>query len=215
MQKWFMFIALMLISLFSVALVAARVVYSGQIFYVFLVWNLFLAWLPWGFAWLALRWRKRPLLALAAAFLWLLFFPNAPYLVTDLIHLRSIAPVPLWYDLILLLNYALLGLFLGFVSLRMMQELVNGRFGRVAGWFFVMGALGAGGLGVFIGRFLRWNSWDLFVRPLSLVGDVWARLGEPRTVVVSGLLALLLLFAYVIFSVAPGQWNGLRQTTSN
>jgi uncharacterized membrane protein len=204
MQKWFLFIALGLVSLFSVGLVGARAVYSGQIVYTFLIWNLFLAWLPLGFAWLALRWRKRPFAALAAAFLWLLFFPNAPYLVTDLIHLRAYAPVPLWYDLILLLDYALLGLFLGFVSLRMMQELVHGRFGRVAGWFFVLAALGTGGLGVFIGRFLRWNSWDLFVRPLSLVGDVWGRLGEPRTMVVSGLLALLLLFAYVIFSMGPG-----------
>ncbi len=216
MQKWFMFIALAIISLFSVALVAARMLYSGQIAYTFLVWNLLLAWLPLLFAWLAVRWQKRPFVALAAAFIWLLFFPNAPYLVTDLIHLRAIDPVPLWYDLILLLNYALLGLFLAFVSLRMMQGLVGSRFGGAAGWLFVLLVLGISGLGVFIGRFLRWNSWDLFLRPLSLVSDVWASLGEPRTAAISGLLALLLFFGYLVFSIAPAQNAGLQQnSTSN
>jgi len=213
MQKWFLLIALVLVSLFSVALVAARALYSGQVAYIFLVWNLFLAWLPLLFAWMAVYWQKRPFLALAAAFLWLLFFPNAPYLVTDLIHLRARFPVPLWYDLILLLDFALLGLFLGFVSLRIMHRLVNGRLGGVAGWMFVLVVLGVGGLGVFIGRFLRWNSWDLFVRPLSLMGDVWGSLGEPRTVAISGLLALLMLFAYIIFTLAPSQTAGLQQKT--
>ena len=204
MQKYQTFIALILITVFSLALVLIRISYSGQITYVFLLWNLFLAWLPLLFAALAIRWQKRPFLALSAAFLWLLFFPNAPYLVTDLIHLRSKAPVPLWYDLILLLDFALLGLFLGFVSLRMMQRLINGRWGAAAGWTFAIFVLSIGGLGVFIGRFLRWNSWDLFVQPLSLTADILSNLAEPRTIVISGLLALLMLFAYLIFSLDIG-----------
>ncbi len=204
MQKYSTLILLTLISLFSLALVAARVLYSQQINYIFLLWNLFLAWLPLLFAYLALRWQKRPFLALAATFLWLLFFPNAPYLVTDLIHLRAIEPVPLWYDLILLLDFALLGLFLGLTSLRIMHRLVNGRFGPFAGWTFVLFVLSIGGLGVYIGRFLRWNSWDLFVRPLALTADIWANVTEPRTIAVSGLLAMLMLFAYITFTMEIG-----------
>ena len=203
MRKYFLCTTLVLVSLFSLILVAARFLYSGRITYLFLVWNLFLAWLPLLFAWLAVKWRRRPLLPLAAAFLWLLFFPNAPYLVTDLIHLRPINPVPLWFDMILLLDYALLGLFLCFTSLSIMHGLVDGRFGALAGWLFALGAISAGGLGVYIGRFLRWNSWDLFTRPLSLGGDIWSSLDEPRTLAVSGLLALLLLFAYLIFTLMP------------
>lgn len=203
MKKHSLSLALLLVSFFSAALVAVRVLYSGQNFYTFLLWNLFLAWLPLGFAWLAVRWHTRPLPALVAAFLWLLFFPNAPYLVTDLIHLRAIDPVPLWYDLILLLDFALLGLFLAFVSLRMVHDLVGSRFGAAAGWLFVLTVIGASGLGVYIGRFLRWNSWDLFTRPLLLLNDVWANLDDPRTLAISGLLALLLLFSYLIFSLVP------------
>jgi uncharacterized membrane protein len=201
MKKLPIFTTLLLISLFSLALIIVRALYTNHLAYHFLLWNLFLAWLPLLFAALALRWQKRPLLALAAAFLWLLFFPNAPYLVTDLIHLRSYPPVPLWYDLILLLDFALLGLFLGFVSLGMMHSLVNNHFGHIAGWSFVLVSLTLGGLGVFIGRFLRWNSWDLFTRPLSLLIDVSTQLTEPRTIAVTILLTLLMLFAYIIFSV--------------
>jgi uncharacterized membrane protein len=204
LNKWFTFIALVLVSVFSVALVTVRAMYSGELLFIFLLWNLFLAWLPVAFAWLALRMRKWPLAALSVTLPWLLFFPNAPYMLTDLLHLKARAHVPLWYDLILLLTFAVLGLFLGFVSLRMMQDLINGYFGFAAGWLFALAALGAGGLGIYIGRFLRWNSWDLFTRPLLLMGDIWASLGQPRTAVVSGLLAVLLLFAYVLFSVAPG-----------
>jgi uncharacterized membrane protein len=212
MQRRSMMFTLILVSLFSVALVAVRVLFSGQITYIFLIWNLFLAWLPLLFAWLALRWQNRTPLVLGALFLWLLFFPNAPYLVTDLIHLRPLPPVPLWYDLILLFDYALLGLFLAFVSLHMMQNLVDRRFGSAASWAFVLSVLSISGLGVFIGRFLRWNSWDLFLRPFSLLGNVWAHLAEPRTLLVSGLMALLLLFAYLIFVISPGHGPGLQHS---
>ena len=194
MQKYFLFIMLIIVSLFSAALVAARILYSGQITHIFLNWNLFLAWLPLLFAWLAIRWQKRPFLALSMAFLWLLFFPNAPYLVTDLIHLKARAPVPLWYDMILLLDFALIGLFLGVVSLRIMHGWINGRFGAISGWLFVLFVVSISGFGVFIGRFLRWNSWDLFVRPLPLISDVMRSLSEPRTIAISGLLAILMLF---------------------
>ncbi|MFN2171507.1 MAG: DUF1361 domain-containing protein [Candidatus Promineifilaceae bacterium] len=203
MQKYSVLFTLILITLFALGMIGIRFVYSKQLLYAFLLWNLFLAWLPVAFAFLALRTHKRPLPTLAASFMWLLFFPNAPYLVTDLIHLHAYPPVPLWYDLILLFTFAVLGLFLGLVSLYMMHGLIDGYFGRLSGWLFVLAALGAGGLGVFIGRFLRWNSWDLFTQPLTIVNDILANLSEPRTLVISGLLALLLLFAYLIFTIGP------------
>ena len=96
-------------SIAAVLLIIFRVFYSGSITFVFLIWNLFLAWVPVIFALLARRWRRIPLLALAAGFVWLLFLPNAPYLVTDLIHLRPRAAAPFWYDLITLFTFALLG----------------------------------------------------------------------------------------------------------
>ena len=203
MKKWLGLTFLLLLSFVPVALVAVRSVYTGRISHVFLVWNLFLAYLPLLFAWLAYKSHKRPLLIVGLAFLWLLFFPNAPYLVTDLIHLRHVDMVPLWYDLILLFDFALVGLFLGLVSLRLMQIVVQTHLGSTVGWLFVLVTLGISSLGVYIGRFLRWNSWDLFFRPLTLLQDVMSHLREPRTAAVSILLATMLLIAYMFLWLAP------------
>jgi uncharacterized membrane protein len=152
-----------------VALVFARIVAVGNIGYGFLVWNLFLAWLPLIFALLIREryvngerrgWR---LFGLGAA--WLLFFPNAPYIFTDLIHLTTKFHGHFWADMVLILLCALTGLMLGFVSLFLVQSVVADRFGRVASWLFIAVVAGLSGVGVFIGRFLRLNSWDVLLRP--------------------------------------------------
>ena len=120
----------------GVALVLARIIATRNIHYAFLVWNLLLAWLPLIFALLARErsragsgrgWRFAGLIGA-----WLLFFPNAPYIFTDLIHLLH-GPFPqFWVDLTLVLICALTGLVLGFVSLYLMQSLVRRRFGQLA-----------------------------------------------------------------------------------
>ncbi|MGL4650560.1 MAG: DUF1361 domain-containing protein, partial [Caldilineaceae bacterium] len=121
--------ALVLSSALSVGMLALRMAYSGHFTFRFLNWNLFLAWLPLGFAlvaWLLQGETERPRLrVLPLLALWLLFLPNAPYIVTDLIHLSHREPVPLWFDLFLLLSYAWNGLILGFVSLRLVQDLLQ------------------------------------------------------------------------------------------
>lgn len=101
--------------------------------YGFLCWNLFLAWIPWlaGQTFRAAsRRRASTVLQLGWFALWLLFLPNAPYIATDLIHLAPRPPVPLWYDLALLLSYAGTGLLLGYVSLLEVQTAVEERFSR-------------------------------------------------------------------------------------
>jgi uncharacterized membrane protein len=150
-----------------------------------LVWNLFLAWLPTLGAFAAYNlhhWptRLRWLPILGFALLWLLFLPNATYLITDIIHLKQSNSVPLWYDLITLVTFAWTGSFLGLVSLFLMQELVRRTVGRAASWLFVAGVLLLNGFGVYFGRFLRWNSWDALFRPTSLLNNLWDGLLHPR-----------------------------------
>jgi len=186
-------------------MVALRVVYSGEPRFIFLVWNLFLAWLPLLFAWLAYR---RPRTAVLNGPLWLLFFPNAPYLVTDLIHLgRAGGGAPLWYDALLIFTFALTGLMLGFLSLYMMRSLVARRFGSRWSWLFVVVAVGMSSYGVYVGRFLRWNSWDIFTQPLGLLHDIASSLFNPaiflKTYTVSFSLSMIMLFAYVIIYTLP------------
>ena len=119
--------------------------------------------------------RGRPLLGAA----WLAFFPNAPYLVTDLIHLRTRAFVPVWYDAIMVFAFALTGLCLAFLSLWLVHRLVERRLGKAAGWLFVAVVAGLSGFGVYLGRYPRWNSWDVVTRPGELMADVAAHVQRP------------------------------------
>lgn len=202
-KKSLIFLLLFFASLLSFSMLAVRVVYSTQFSYLFLAWNLFLAWLPLIFVVAADRLRSRRWLRRCFVFLWLLFFPNSFYMVTDLLHLRPLADVPLWYDLIMLFSFALTGLFLGFLSLNLVQTMVVRRWGSAAGWLFVVISLGLSGLGVYIGRFLRWNSWDIFIAPARLLQDVAGSLLHPKTVVATALLSLIFIFSYGVLSSFP------------
>lgn len=211
-QRFLLLSALMLSSALSVTLSLARVWYSDTRHYMFLNWNLLLAWAPLALAfWL---WRldrrrgRRRLLAMTLVFIsWLLFLPNSPYIVSDLIHLNARDNVPLWYDAIMIFSYAWNGLILGFVSLWIVQQLAARWLGSVAGWVLVMVTLTATGFGIYLGRFDRWNSWDILVDPFGLLHQVLSYalnpLDYPRTVGVTLLFSGFLIVAYLTLTFLP------------
>src|ERR1700677_16350 len=173
-------LALIFASVVGVGLTVARVKWTGNFRYLLLVWSLILAWLPLLFA-LAVyqrcqRGERRGWQMFSLAALWILFLPNAPYIFTDLIHLNARFSGHYWVDLSLVLMIALTGFMLGFISLYLMQSVVAHRWGRVAGWLLITAATGLSGFGIYLGRILRWNSWDVLVHPLQLTGSVghWA-----------------------------------------
>ena len=181
-QTWAAILALVLASDLSCALVVVRAYYSGPTAYAFFFWNLFLAWVPLGaallFYGLAARRSQKWTLMLGAAVIWFLFFPNAPYIVTDIVHLRPTPPVPYWYDIICVMAFAQTGLFLGYLSLYLTQEVVRAWLGRWLGWLFALAMLGLSAFGVYLGRFVRWNSWDALVSPVDIVMGA-ARVANP------------------------------------
>ena len=197
--------ALGLSSALSVALIAARVAATGSRAYSFLVWNLFLAWVPFwlalGVAWIAKRApaRKVPLAALVVA--WFLFFPNAPYLVTDLIHLVFRQPGPrgaMLFDAVMFFSFAFSGLLTGFLSLRIVEEEVKAAWGRWASWSITLLTLAASGLGVTVGRFDRYNSWDVATRPITIFAGVVHRIThDPRAMLTTLLFAVFFVVSYV------------------
>jgi uncharacterized membrane protein len=187
-------------TLFGVAMVIVRAYFSGTLSYTFLVWNLFLAVIPFGISTLLSRFKTPGIVFYPLVFLWLLFFPNAPYVLTDLIHLRPYY-VPLWYDLLLLLSFAWTSLMFGFVSLADMQRLIRERFNATVGWLFATAALALGSFGIYLGRFLRWNSWDVIAKPKGLAWDIVERVANPLehvgTFGFTVLLTAFLLLAYL------------------
>ncbi|KAF0107121.1 MAG: hypothetical protein FD146_1962 [Anaerolineaceae bacterium] len=200
------FLLLAAASLVCVTLVAARIAYSDTQQYRGLVWNLFLAWIPFALAYLAymLSWRRWLVFVAVPlfAFLWLVFFPNAPYILTDLQHLgQTDSNVPLWYDVILLVWFSWTGMLLGVVSLNLMQEIIKRHFGRWLGWIFVFVVAGLSSAGVYVGRFIRLNSWDIFQNPTGAAADLFSWLSDPslRSVGFVGLYTLFFLFVYLTF----------------
>jgi uncharacterized membrane protein len=197
------FLVLALFSAYCVGLQVFRVSYSGNRTYTFLIWNLFLAWIPFGVSTLMILFQdslRSRLLIVVGLGIWLLFFPNAPYILTDLFHLRPKAPMPLWYDLGLIGSFALCGLFLGLFSLMDIQQFVTLRAGRFLGWATVLACLVLCCLGIYIGRFLRFNSWDLVLNPLSVASDLSQEVAgrrQPRTVGMIALYSGWLLFLYL------------------
>jgi uncharacterized membrane protein len=200
-------LALLFASGVSMVLVAARVVWTRDLDrYGFLAWNLFLAWLPLIFALLACEeyrtgsGRKGRFLCLATA--WLLFFPNAPYIFTDLIHLTTRAYGPFWVDMVLILLCAFTGLVLGFVSLFLMQGVVTRLWGRAGSWLFVAAVAGLSGFGIYVGRFLRFNSWDVLLKPLAVSRGIgrWAAdpFAHPNSYAFPFLFATFLFLAYLM-----------------
>ena len=178
--------------------------------YHFLVWNLFLAWLPYVFSLAAdllyrARWRAWPLQVLLGAG-WLAFLPNAPYILTDFIHLRMEPSVSLRYDAVLIGAFAATGCLLGAMSLLLMQSLVERRAGWLWSWVFVVMIVGLSGVGIYMGRVLRWNSWHVVTRPTQII-DALADalrdpLGHPRAITLSVTLAVFLLGSYILFYLA-------------
>lgn len=211
-----LFAALLLASLTSTLLVVARVFHTGRLTYAFLVFNLALAWIPVGLA-AAVdsldEWPSRAGRALTAAAgaTWLVFFPNAPYLMTDLMHLRVQNNRLLWLDLTALQAFAWTGLALGFVSLALVQQVVARRVGRSLSWLFASAMIAASAFGIYLGRFRRWNSWDVVVNPIGLLQDAARTLVHPfpnvQALAYCAVLGAFLFTAYVVVHA----WSGLRE----
>ena len=199
-----MFVLLAGATVFSVTIWRVRAEFSGSGRYGFLIWNLFLAWIPFMISYftytVTLRRKWIYLVIPVAAFFWLIFFPNAPYILTDFQHLAyNTGELPVWYDVMLLIWFAFTGLLLGMVSLFLMQEIIRREFGRWVGWTFVAAVAGLSSAGVYMGRFLRWNSWDMLRDPTGIALYSFQRAQDPslQSVGFIGLFSAFFLFLYI------------------
>jgi uncharacterized membrane protein len=167
---------------FSIALVMARVTYTGEHTYLSLIWNLFLAWLPYMIStWLQKRdfVYTNPLKFVMVACVWLLFIPNSFYIMTDLFHLGEHNNVPNWFDLALIISFAWVGLLLGVLSVRQMEKMLQRFLPGVRELFFIYPIMWLNALGIYIGRYPRFNSWDIVTNPIGLTTYILNMLWHP------------------------------------
>ena len=200
------FVLLNTACLICIMLVLARVAYTDTTRHTGLIWNLFLAWIPFILAYVAhaISWRRIWLYLVipVVAFLWLLFFPNAPYMLTDLQDLARSGGVdaPLWYDVIIVGWCSWTGMLLGVISLYLMQDIVTRTFGRWSGWVFVFVISVASSFGIYIGRFVRLNSWDILQDPAETAMEILGLVIDPsmRLAAFTVLYTAFFLFVFLL-----------------
>jgi len=223
-NRLYVLILFFLTTALCLTLVAFRVHFTSSVMFVFLVWNIFLALIPYGVSTLLILYHERiknRWVLVLPFMLWLCFFPNAPYILTDLFHLKQRHGVPYWYDLALILFFAWNGLMLGFASLMDMQVVMTRHFNRWIGWMMAVGSLVLGSFGIYLGRYLRWNSWDVISAPTGLLRDISVRVLDPTahlqtygvTIIFSVFLVIsyLLIFQFTHVYRQPDKVNPLEQ----
>ena len=224
-------LALAVASFGCLLMIALRVLATGGFGYAGLLWNLFLAWIPYLLS-LALR-RLAPRagagsgvkpLVVLLGLAWLFFYPNAPYILTDFIHViweRSALKARwslitenalLWYDIVLNSAFAFVGHFIGLISLLLLHRLTRAHYGWRWGWAFVAVAVTLGGYGIYIGRFERLNSWDILRTPLRTLRIGFRSLFNFKAVAFSLCFALFIFLTYlVVLALFQSAREGAKQ----
>ncbi|MEO0470610.1 MAG: DUF1361 domain-containing protein [Bacteroidota bacterium] len=201
-------VPLFLASVLCVLMLGFRMYLSGNTTFLFLVWNLFLAWIPFLISHYLVNLSKPKWWQIGIlSSIWLLFLPNAPYIITDLFHFKLRAGIPRWMDLVVLISFAWTGLILGLASLRQMQERFFDRLGKWWSQIVLIAIQFLVSFGVYLGREERWNSWDLWQKPDQLLTNIWQLLSHPR--IHDGVygftffFGLLLIIAFYTYAKRP------------
>lgn len=207
-------LSLALLSALCCLLLIIRALQTEQIRGLFLLWNLFLAWIPLFFALLARRLssttmvtRSKPLFILVNLGLWLLFFPNAPYLITDLIHLGEYERHILWFDTVGFFIAALAGICTGLYSLIVIHQVLNQFINNVLAWIVISASIVLSGFGLYLGRVARFNSWDLFTHPLYLFRKSFQELQNPLALQTTLVFTLVLAVLYISLLILIPNFN--------
>ncbi len=191
---------ILLLTTVCILLEVARMVYSESLTYIFLIWNLFLAYIPYLIATNIQATRPTGMRLLVKSMLWLLFLPNALYIITDLKHLKIRPPIPEWYDSLLLFSYSTLALLFGLISFYYMNQVLKNYVSPKIQHLSILVLSITSGFGVYLGREERWNSWNLFTHPITLLHDCCTLITLPHVWAFSLCYGLAFLGMYHILS---------------
>jgi uncharacterized membrane protein len=210
--------ALLVFTVFCFGMEFTRMYRSCSLSYIFLVWNLVLAWVPYLLSLKFMQYdlKRQTIAPLGVLFIWILFLPNGPYIITDLLHLRLREPIPMWYDVLLVSTVAWNGLLLTMLSVGNIHRKLQQYFSPFKLWAGLFILFFSAGYGIYVGRFLRLNSWDFFLRPVRLLHytllDVIHPFHHTTAVWVTVLIGIILSFSYAIFYLITHQSNLNHET---
>ena len=177
---------LAVVSASAMGLLFFRILGTRHLDFFFMTWNLFLAWIP--------------LFLLMIYFvIWLLFFPNAPYVITDIKHLRGVSENMIWYDTLMLFMFAASGFLTGLYSIRIVHRIITLRWNHKLAWFVIGGSMFLSGFGIFLGRYGRWNSWDIITHPYALSRGIFQSMQDPLAIKHTFAFSFVLMLLYFAF----------------
>lgn len=168
--------SIIILTILAIAFNVMRIIIWNKFSFIYILWNIFLAFIPFVISaillYLSKETRSNKIIFIIGFILWLLFIPNSPYIVTDFIHLGEIRAIPVLYDILLLFSSATVGLLLFFHSLSHIEEIIKTKYQKyttaIITFIIIMISFG-----IYLGRFLRFNSWDIFINHTSLVKNIW------------------------------------------
>jgi uncharacterized membrane protein len=213
--------SLAVFSVFCCLMLTIRIMYVADPDYWFLVWNLFLAIVPLKLAlWFRKVFRQKSIRhphSVSLLFVWLIFFPNSPYIITDLIHIaNSTGVIPVWYDALMIFSFAMCGVYAGFLSLYIIYRSIKSTLAYLHGIAFPAALFLLSAYGIYLGRILRWNSWDLVTRPHLVLADIWSNSTDPSAWGITIFFGCFLMFAWLIFSsFAENEINRITDNESD
>lgn len=204
--------ALGLVSILSLVMFVSRILVTGTDRYWFIPQNLALSWLALLFGWLLVaelskhRWLSWQNLALSL--LWIVFLPNTWYVMTDFLHVFPTGEISQLFDIAMMASLVFCGFALGFASLYLVHlELLKRWRTRIAHTAVALILL-ISSFGIYLGRDLRWNTWDVVSNPEGLILNVSDRVIDPfehpRAINVTVLFFILLATLYGAIWLATG-----------
>jgi uncharacterized membrane protein len=205
-------------SIFPLLIVAVilnilRLVVWGKSSFVFILWNIFLSFIPFIISYLLLFFSKKEnpnkIIFTIGIFLWILFIPNAPYIITDFIHLSLVRGVPVLFDICLLFSSASVGLILGFNSLFHIEQILKIKYTSKITSLIMGVVILVISFGVYLGRFLRFNSWDIFINHTLLIDNVFKIFTQSKTHIEVYLYTLLFFF-FLILSYKSWKFSNIK-----
>ena len=196
--------ALTLLTVAGLSLVIMRGLLTGNWwFFVTLTWNLFLAWFPLGVVLVLRDLRtagfKNPWLLGIVLIVWLVFLPNAPYIITDLYHVKEVDNHLLWFDTMTLFLFALTGLLIGLYSILIVHRMLRPLVGQWSTWALMLFSQVLSGFGIYLGRMGRWNSWDILAQPSSLIRAIALAYQDHLSIKLTLAYGFVLIVLYVAF----------------
>lgn len=200
---------------FAFLLLLFRMKITHSPFYLFLVWNLFLAGIPFAITQvfkMSSKLRSLKIVGFIGFGAWLLFLPNSPYIITDLVHLHSDRSSLVWLDLFLVFVFAFNGLLLGLLSMLDMFSLIRQHYGSRVAKYTMFKVCLLSGYGIYLGRFLRFNSWDITTKPGTLFLQIIQSLKEPKVWLITFAFGG---FLWILFSVLQSVMQMREHKPSN